>query len=67
MSCPVSQVTSGSPRMQTWPPGAQSTVGGTENHPGGCTLGRAVAPQTAGFPLAPKNLAVGGQAFTTEG
>ena len=35
----------------------------TENHPGGCTLGRAVAPQTAGFPLAPKNLALGGTGF----
>lgn len=44
------------PRIQTWPPGAQSAAGGTENHPRGCTEGRAAAPQTAGFSLAPKNL-----------
>lgn len=55
MSCPVSQVTSGSPRMQTWPPGAQSTAGGTENQ---------TACSTDGWlPSCPKESSRGGTGF----
>lgn len=57
MMCPVSQVMSVSPRMQTWPPAAQPTAVGTALLR--IILGRTVEPQMAGFSLAPKNLAVG--------
>lgn len=41
------------PQDPAWSPGVQSTAR-PENHPGGCTLGRAVALPTAGFSSAPR-------------